>query len=76
VLRWGRGYVATPGADPLHLYANLLVAIRPEDKINNGEPSFHARLMAAFGAGAGEHIVHIGGLADFAPMTDRGARRP
>ena len=29
VLRWGRGYVATPSADPLHLYANLLVAIRP-----------------------------------------------
>jgi Protein-L-isoaspartate(D-aspartate) O-methyltransferase (PCMT) len=60
VLRWGRGYVPTPSADPLHLYANLLVAIRPERKLNNGEPSFHARLMAALAAGTGEHVVHIG----------------
>jgi protein-L-isoaspartate(D-aspartate) O-methyltransferase len=60
VLRWGRGYVRTPSADPLHLYANLLVAIRPKDKINNGEPSFHARLMTALAAGPGEHVVHVG----------------
>ena len=60
VLRWGRGYVPTPSADPLYLYANLLVAIRPERKLNNGEPSFHARLMAALAARPGEHVVHIG----------------
>jgi protein-L-isoaspartate(D-aspartate) O-methyltransferase len=60
VLRWGRGYVPTPNADPLHLYANLLVAIRPQDKLNNGEPSFHARLMAAVAARRGEHVVHVG----------------
>jgi protein-L-isoaspartate(D-aspartate) O-methyltransferase len=44
ILRWGRGYVPTPSADPLHLYANLLVAIRPKDKLNNGELSFHAKI--------------------------------
>ena len=45
VLRWGRGYVRTPSADPLYLYADLVVAIRPK---------------AAFAAGPGEHEVHIG----------------
>jgi hypothetical protein len=38
------------GIDPLYLYTDLVVAIRPEDKINNGEPSFHAKLMAAIAA--------------------------
>lgn len=60
ILRWGRGYVPTPSADPLYLYANLLVAIRPKDKLNNGEPAFHVGLMAALAARPGEHVVHIG----------------
>ena len=60
ILRWGRGYVPTPSADPLYLYADLVVAIRPQDRINNGEPSFHARLMAALAPRPGEHIVHVG----------------
>ena len=58
MLRWGRGYASTPSADPLYLYTNLLVAIRPKDKLNNGEPSFHAHLMAALAARPGEHVVH------------------
>ncbi len=60
ILRWGRGYVPTPNADPLHLYTNLVVAIRPQAALNNGEPGFHAGLMAAFAARPGEHVVHIG----------------
>lgn len=60
ILRWGRGYVPTPSADPLYLYADLVVPIRPQDRINNGEPSFHARLMAALAPRPGEHIVHVG----------------
>jgi protein-L-isoaspartate(D-aspartate) O-methyltransferase len=60
ILRWGRGYAPMPSADPLHLYANLLVAIRPQDKLNNGEPSFHATLMAALAALPGQHVLHIG----------------
>ena len=60
ILRWGRGYVPTPSADPLYLYTDLVVAIRPKAGLNNGEPSFHARLMAAFAARPGEHVVHIG----------------
>jgi len=35
-------------------------AIRTKAALDNGEPAFHARLMAAFAAGPGEHVVHIG----------------
>jgi len=65
VMRWGRGYVTTPSADPLYLYTDHVVAIRPRTGLNNGEPSFHAKLMAAFAAGTGEHVVHIGAGAGY-----------
>jgi protein-L-isoaspartate(D-aspartate) O-methyltransferase len=60
IWRFGRGYCATPSADPVYLYTNDLVAIDPARQINNGEPSFHATLMAALTPAAGEHVVHIG----------------
>jgi protein-L-isoaspartate(D-aspartate) O-methyltransferase len=53
-------YVPTPSADPLYLYANVLVGIKPDRKLNNGEPSFHARAIAAASPATGEHAVHIG----------------
>jgi protein-L-isoaspartate(D-aspartate) O-methyltransferase len=59
ILRYER-YVPTPSADPLYLYANVLVGILPKRKLNNGEPSFHARAIAAAAPAAGEHVVHIG----------------
>jgi protein-L-isoaspartate(D-aspartate) O-methyltransferase len=55
-----RGYVATPSADPVYLYDNVVVAIVPERTLNNGEPSLHAWLMHNAGVKAGEHVVHIG----------------
>jgi hypothetical protein len=54
------GYVPTPDADPAHLYADLLVGIIPERRLNNGMPSYHALLMAQAAIQPGEHIVHIG----------------
>jgi protein-L-isoaspartate(D-aspartate) O-methyltransferase len=60
VLRWGRGYVASPSPDPVHLYADILVAILPERNLNNGQPSFLAGLIAAAAPKPGEHVVHIG----------------
>jgi protein-L-isoaspartate(D-aspartate) O-methyltransferase len=53
-------YVLTPDADPVYLYTNTLVGIIPERKLNNGEPSLHARLIAAAAPAPGEHVVHIG----------------
>src|SRR5689334_1814016 len=60
VLRWYRGYAATPTADPVYLYTDDLIGIIPERKINNGQPSLHAWLMAQAAPREGEHVVHVG----------------
>ena len=39
VLRWLRHYVPTPDADPVYLYTHDLVALVPEWRVNNGQPS-------------------------------------
>jgi protein-L-isoaspartate(D-aspartate) O-methyltransferase len=55
-----RGYVTTPDGDPVYLYQDLLVGLIPERRLNNGEPSGHAMLMARADPRPGEHVVHIG----------------
>jgi protein-L-isoaspartate(D-aspartate) O-methyltransferase len=42
---FGRGYVATPNADPRHLYDNVLVALDASRHLNNGEPAALARWL-------------------------------
>ena len=59
ILRWG-GIVTSPSADPVYLYTDDLVAIDPARKLNNGQPSFHAHLMACAAPKPGEHAVHVG----------------
>lgn len=54
------GKIETADANPEHLYANVLVAILPEKRINNGEPSGHAMWLAAADPKPGDHVVHIG----------------
>ena len=39
-------YFETANADPAHLYADTVVSILPERGLNNGQPSFHVKLMA------------------------------
>jgi protein-L-isoaspartate(D-aspartate) O-methyltransferase len=51
---WGtcRGpmvYVATPSDDPVYVYTDNLVGLRPKRGINNGRPTAHVALMAAVG---------------------------
>jgi protein-L-isoaspartate(D-aspartate) O-methyltransferase len=53
-------YVPSPDANPVYLYSNILVGIIPERKLNNGEPAFHARLIAAAAPAEGEHVIHVG----------------
>jgi protein-L-isoaspartate(D-aspartate) O-methyltransferase len=60
ILRWMRGYVTTPGTDPVYLYTNHVIGILPERNLNNGEPSLHANLIANAKVQQGEHVVHIG----------------
>lgn len=55
-----RGYEATPAADPLFLYCDVLVGILPDRSLNNGMPSFHAALLASAGICPGDHVVHVG----------------
>lgn len=57
---WRRDYAPTPDADPVYLYTNDLVALLPERRLNNGQPSLHAHLMHHAAPAAGEHVVHIG----------------
>ncbi len=54
------GYTPTPDGDPAWLYSNVLVGIKPERDLNNGEPSSHARWIAAVSPTPGEHVVHVG----------------
>jgi len=54
------GYELTPDANPAHLYADLLVGIIPERRLNNGMPSYHAHIMADAAVQPGEHVVHVG----------------
>jgi protein-L-isoaspartate(D-aspartate) O-methyltransferase len=53
-------YVTSPDADPVYLYVDQVVGIIPERRINNGQPSLHAMLLAASGIQPGEHVVHVG----------------
>lgn len=54
------GYIETPTADPALLYQDIVIAIDPSRKINNGEPSLHARCLNAVAPHPGESILHIG----------------
>jgi protein-L-isoaspartate(D-aspartate) O-methyltransferase len=53
-------YVPTNDADPACLYHDILIGIIPERGLNNGQPSWHAFLLAHAKPAPGEHIVHIG----------------
>jgi protein-L-isoaspartate(D-aspartate) O-methyltransferase len=54
------GYIGTPGDDEAFLYQDVLVALAPERSINNGEPSLHARCLAAVAPKPGERVLHVG----------------
>jgi len=50
----------TPSADPVYLYSDDFVALDPERRLNNGQPSYHAMMIARAAVSPGEHVVHIG----------------
>src|SRR5260370_41553795 len=56
----GGDYVETPTDDPAFLYQDVVVALAPERRINNGEPSLHATNLAALNVKQGEKVLHIG----------------
>jgi len=56
----GSGYIPTIAADPTLLYQDILVGLATDRRINNGQPSLHARCLAAVAPAPGESVVHIG----------------
>ena len=56
----GDGYITTPTDDPRFLYQDVLIALAPERNINNGQPSLHARCLAACAPAPGESVFHLG----------------
>jgi protein-L-isoaspartate(D-aspartate) O-methyltransferase len=54
------GYIETPSDDLAFLYQDVLVALVRDRRINNGEPSLHARCLAALGPRPGESVLHVG----------------
>ena len=56
----GDRYVETPTADPAFVYQNNLIALRSEDGINNGEPSWHAMWLAALASQPNKTVVRMG----------------
>lgn len=58
--RWLGGRVPTPSTDPVYLYIDGVVEIVAERRLNNGQPSGHAKWIASAGIREGEHIVHVG----------------
>jgi protein-L-isoaspartate(D-aspartate) O-methyltransferase len=61
----GHGYTQTPNADPTLLYQDIVVALEEERGINNGQPSLHARCLAALDVKEGESVIHIGAGAGY-----------
>jgi len=56
----GPAYFQTPDADPAYIYQDILVALAPERRINNGEPSLHARCLEALAVRESETVLHVG----------------
>ncbi|GJE58958.1 protein-L-isoaspartate O-methyltransferase family protein [Methylobacterium trifolii] len=60
IMHLASGSSAGPVADAVYLYQDAPVAILAEKRLNNGQPSFLTRLIAAGNFEAGAHAVHIG----------------
>jgi protein-L-isoaspartate(D-aspartate) O-methyltransferase len=55
-----RGYVKTGDADPRHVSHNVLVAIDPVRRLNNGHPTFLASLIEQLNLKDGDTACHMG----------------
>jgi protein-L-isoaspartate(D-aspartate) O-methyltransferase len=54
------GYIATETDDPTILYQDILIGLLPERGINNGEPTLHAKCIAAAGLHPNDVVIHVG----------------
>jgi protein-L-isoaspartate(D-aspartate) O-methyltransferase len=52
--------LTTISDEPKILYQDVLIGLATDRKINNGQPTLHARCLAAASPKAGETVVHVG----------------
>lgn len=53
-------YVTVTSDEAAFLYQDFAVGLMPEKHINNGQPSLHARCLAALQIAEGEKAIHVG----------------
>ena len=71
----GLDYTDTPDADPVHVYDNVLVALDPERRLNNGEPAALLRWFDSLELRAGERFLHVGcGVGYYTAIAAFGVR--
>lgn len=56
----GSGYLTTISSDPRLLYQDIVIGLSTDRGINNGQPSLHARCLAACAPSPGESVIHVG----------------
>lgn len=54
------GYIPSVSEDPRLLYQDVLVGLATNRGINNGQPTLHAKCLAACAPTAGESVLHVG----------------
>jgi protein-L-isoaspartate(D-aspartate) O-methyltransferase len=54
------GYVPLETSDPASVYDDVVVALLPDKRINNGQPTLHARSLSAARIRPGEAVLHVG----------------
>ena len=59
-IRANSTYIVTPTENPAFLYQDVLVALKSDDGLNNGQPSLHARCLDKLEISAGDTVIHIG----------------
>lgn len=56
----GDGYEPLQSADATAVYEDIVIALLPDRRLNNGQPRLHARCLSFASVKPGESIVHIG----------------
>lgn len=52
--------VVTPDADPIRVYANIVIALDETKGLTNGQPQFWAALFEQLRPRTGERVIHVG----------------
>lgn len=54
------GYLEIQTDHPTFLYQDIVIALTEKGSINNGQPTLHAKCLAALNAKEGDTVIHVG----------------